>query len=137
MLSNAKIGQIVFLENNNDPYVITSLNNGSVYFPIEIVNLNTKIIEFVSTSGSVIGKTNVAVIIKNTNINTNNHPDLFIQKENFREGWYLDSLFNLRDIKAFEDGLVTYCANHTVSYTQKLNSLKRIVGNSMKLNKGY
>ena len=129
MLSNAKIGQIVFLENNKDPYIIKKLNIESVYFPIEIVNLNTKIIELVSTSGSVIGKTNVAVVIKNTNINQNNHPDLFIQKENFMHGWYIDSLFSLKSIQTFEDGLVTYCGSHTVSYNQKLNKLKKIIGN--------
>ena len=28
MLSNAKIGQIVFLENNKDPYIIKKLNSG-------------------------------------------------------------------------------------------------------------
>lgn len=134
MLSNAKIGQIVFLKNNKDPYIITSLN--TVYLPIEITNINTKKIESVSRLGSVIGKTNVAVVIENTNINPNNHPDLFIQKENFRIGWYLDSLFNLRHIKTFENGLVTYCSSHTTSYTKKLNKLKKIVGNSMKYYKG-
>lgn len=137
MLSNAKIGQIVFLENNKDPYIIKKLNSGSVYFPIEIVNLNTKIIELVSTSGSVIGKTNVVVLIKNTNINQNNHKELFIQKENFMHGWHLDSLFNIKHIQTFEDGLVTYCGSHTISYNKKLNKLEKIIGNSMKYYKGY
>lgn len=137
MLSNAKLGQIVFLQNNKDPYIIKSLISGYVHFPIKIVNLNTKIVELVSTSGSVMGKTNVVVLIKNTNINPNNHQELFIQKENFIHGWHIDSLFNQRNIQTFENGLVTYCSNHTVSYTQKLNKLKKIVGSQMKYYKGY
>ena len=139
MLTNAKIGQIVFLQNNKDPYIIKSLNSGYVHFPIKIVNLiNTKIVELVSTSGLVIGKkTNVVELIKNTNINPNNHKELFIQKENFIHGWHIDSLFNQRIIQTFENGLVTYCSNHTVSYTQKLNSLRRLVGKSMKYYYGH
>lgn len=128
MLSNAKLGQIVFLQNNKDPYIITSLNSGYVYLPIKIVNLNTKTVELVSTSGLVMGKkTNVVELIKNTNINPNNHKELFIQKENFKIGWHIDSLFNQRNIQTFENGLVAYCSSHTISYTQKLNTLKRIV----------